>query len=153
MPSRAIQSFLLVVFSLMIVFVHVGGTEFAIGLRVGLPLGDLPLLIGLELGVAFPVGWGVASLLIGGGGKTLFLMSYEYPLIHEDEGGSSRLRFTIGVSYFDLNAPFPTPLAGGGVAYRHPVSEMIQVALSGDLLYPIALRVPLLTAGGGWFSP
>ena len=153
MPSRAIQFFRVFAFLVALAFAHAGAMEFTIGLRVGLPLGDLPLLLGVELGVEFPLGWGVASLLIGGDGKTLFLIGYEHPLFHGDGGGSTRLRFTTGVFYFDLDAPFPSPLIGGGVAYRHLVSEAVQVALSGDLLYPIVLRAPLLTIGGGWFSP
>ena len=156
MPSRAQAVWTLcylIVFLFAVGFTHAGGTEFTIGLRVGLPLGGLPFLMGIELGVGFPLGWGVASLLIGGDGKTLFLIGYEYPLLHGDGGGSTRLRFTTGVSYFDLDAPFPSPLVGGGVAYRHLVSAAAQVALSGDLLYPIALHVPLLAVGGGWFSP
>ena len=153
MPLRTMKSFCVFAFLIALTFAHVGAMEFAIGLRVALPLGELPLLLGVELGVEFPLGWGVSSLLIGGDGKTLFLIGYEYPLLYGDGGGSTRLRFTTGVSYFDLDAPFPSPLVGGGVAYRHPVSEMIQAALSGDLLYPVALRTPLLTLGGGWFSP
>jgi len=152
--ARAVRTLCyLIVFLFAVGFAHAGGMEFTIGLRVGLPLGDLPLLLGAELGVEFPLGWGVASLLIGGDGKTLFLVGYEYPLLHGEGKGSTNLRFTAGVSYFDPDATFPSPFIGGGVAYRHLVSEAVQVALSGDLLYPIALRAPLLTIGGGWFSP
>ena len=53
-----------------------GGIDY-VGLRITLPLGKIPFLVGIDLGMRLPFGWGIASLLINPDGRTLILGSVE----------------------------------------------------------------------------
>ncbi len=121
-----------------------------VGLRIALPLGNIPFLIGIDLGMRLPFGWGIASLLINPDGRTLILGSVEVALTGEGSVGMSLIRATAGISYFDLNAIFPSPVFGGGIAYRLSSEAGFQVGLGGEILYPLALGPPFLSIGGGW---
>ena len=121
-----------------------------LGLRVALPMGDLPLLIGVDLGTKAPFGWGIVSLLLTPDGKTLILGSLEYTLGEGEEPGASMLCLSAGISYFDLRATFPSPLFGGGFAYEFLSSDGMRAGFSGQILYPFALRSPFFTLWGGW---
>lgn len=121
-----------------------------IGLRIVLPLGNVPFMVGVDLGMRLPFGWGVASLFLTPEGKTLILGSVEVAFGGEEGRGTSLLRLTAGISYFDLTARFPSPLVGAGFSYRLPVAEVFQVGVGGEILFPLALAPPLLTLGGGW---
>ena len=126
-----------------------------VGLRITLPLGNIPLLVGIGLGMRLPFGWGIASLLINPDGRTLILGSVEVALTGEGGVGMSLIRATAGISYFDLNATFPSPVFGGGIAYRLSSETGFQIGLGGEILYPLAsgpraLGPPFLSIGGGW---
>jgi len=117
----------------------------AVSITLSLPFGGMPPLFGITLRGELPFGWGVASLLISTGGKTLILGGAEISL----GSGGSFLRLSGGLSYFDLNALLPSPVFGGGLSYRIP-AHGLQFGLSGELLYPIALGPPFLSVEGGW---
>jgi hypothetical protein len=121
-----------------------------IGLRVALPLGNVPFLIGVELGSRLPFGWGVTSLFLSPDGRTLILGSIEVALSERTNLSTSLIRATAGISYFDLSATFPSPVFGGGIAYRISSEAGFQIGIGGEILYPLALRPPFLSVGGGW---
>lgn len=121
-----------------------------VGLRIVLPLGNVPFMIGVDLGMRLPFGWGVVSLFLTPEGRTLILGSVEVSLGEAEGLGTSLIRLTAGISYFDLAATFPTPLFGGGIAYRLSVTETFQVVVGGEILFPLALGPPFITLGGGW---
>ncbi|MEA1871340.1 MAG: hypothetical protein U9N00_04030 [Candidatus Bipolaricaulota bacterium] len=126
-----------------------------VGLRITLPLGKIPFLVGIDLGMRLPFGWGIASLLINSDGRTLILGSVEVALTGEGSVGMSLIRATAGISYFDLNATFPSPVFGGGIAYRLSSEAGFQIGLGAEILYPLAfgssaIGPPFLSIGGGW---
>ena len=130
-------------------YASAGGIDY-VGLRITLPLGKIPFLVGIDLGMRLPFGWGIASLLINSEGKTLILGSVEVALTSEDSAGMSLIRATAGISYFDLNATFPSPVFGGGIAYRLSSEAGFQIGIGGEILYPLAVGPPFLSMGGGW---
>lgn len=121
-----------------------------VALCVGLPLSELPFLVGVDIGIKLSFGWGVASLLLSPDGKTLLLASLEYTLGDAEGKGESLVRLTTGVSYFDLGATFPSPLIGGGLAYKLFFNGELWMGITGDILYPLALGPPFITLESGW---
>jgi len=121
-----------------------------VALRVGFPLGELPFLVGVDIGTELSFGWGVASLLLSPDGRTLLLVSLEYTLGDAEGKGESLVRLTTGVSYFDLGATFPSPLIGGGLAYKLFFEGGLWMGITGDILYPLALGPPFITLESGW---
>jgi len=105
-----------------------------IGVRVILPLGQMPAMIGIEVGTRVSFGWTTACLLLTPDGSL----------------GSSLIRATVGVSYFDLAARFPSLVLGAGIAYRFSIEDAFQVGIRGEIIYPLALGPPLVSIGGGW---
>ena len=126
------------------------GIDF-MALRVSLPLGRLPALIGVDVGMKLTIGWGIASLLLSPDGRTILLTSYEYPLGTNKHSNQSLVRIDAGLFYFDLDAFFPSPLFGAGLSYRYFLGEDISIGVTGDILYPLALGPPLITLGTGWY--
>jgi len=157
MTPRSFHIGFLLIFLLILIgslSVSAGGIDY-VGLRITLPLGKIPFLVGIDLGMRLPFGWGIASLLINPDGRTLILGSVEVALTGEGNVGMSLIRATAGISYFDLNATFPSPVLGGGIAYRLSSEAGFQIGLGGEILYPLAsgpraLGPPFLTLGGGW---
>lgn len=76
------------------------------------------------------------------------LVSLEYTLDDAEGKGESLVRLTTGVSYFDLGATFPSPLIGGGLAYKLFFNR--GMGITGDILYPLVLGPPFITLESGW---
>jgi hypothetical protein len=121
-----------------------------IGLRLSLPLGRLPFFVGIEVGMRLPVGWGMVSLLLTQDGRTLLIGSLDWALGAASDWGSSVARVSLGLSYLDLGAPFPSPLFGGGVGYLIYPFPGCRAQVAAEILYPVAFGPPLVSLGGGW---
>ena len=50
-----------------------------IGLRVIIPLGQAPFMVGVDIGTHLPFGWAMASLFLAPDGKTLILEAPRSP--------------------------------------------------------------------------
>jgi len=121
-----------------------------IGLRIIIPLGQAPFMVGVDIGTHLPFGWAMASLFLTPDGKTLILGSAEVAIGGQEDAGVSLLRGTVGISYFDLSARFPSLVFGGGISYRFSFADHFQLAASGEIIYPLALGPPMFSIGGGW---
>ncbi len=121
-----------------------------IGVRLILPLGQMPPMVGVEIGSRVSFGWATASLFLTQDGRTLLLGGVEMAINDEEDPGSSLLRAVVGVSYFDLAARFPAFVVGGGITYRISINDAFQVGIRGEIIYPLALGPPLMSIGGGW---
>jgi len=121
-----------------------------VGLRIIIPLGQAPFMVGVDIGTHLSFGWAMASLFLAPDGKTLILGSAEVAIGGQENAGVSLLRGTIGISYFDLSAMFPSLVFGGGISYRFSFANHFQLAASGEIIYPLALGPPMFSIGGGW---
>ena len=121
-----------------------------IGLRIIIPLGQAPFMVGVDIGTHLSFGWAMASLFLAPDGKTLILGSTEVAIGGQENAGVSLLRGTIGISYFDLSARFPSLVFGGGISYRFSFADHFQLAASGEIIYPLALGPPMFSIGAGW---
>ena len=121
-----------------------------VGLRIIIPLGHAPFMIGIDIGTHLSFGWATASLFLAPDGKTLILGSTDVTIGGQENAGVSSLRATMGISYFDLTAIFPSLVFGGGISYRFSFADHFQIAASGEIIYPLALGPPMFTVGGGW---
>ncbi|HDL86666.1 MAG TPA: hypothetical protein ENH11_10160 [Candidatus Acetothermia bacterium] len=121
-----------------------------VGLRIIIPLGQAPFMIGVDIGTHLSFGWAMASLFLAPDGKTLILGSTEVAIGGQESAGASLLRATIGISYFDLTATFPSIVFGGGISYRFSFADHLQLVASGEIIYPLALGPPMFSIGGGW---
>ena len=121
-----------------------------IGLRIIIPLGQAPFMVGVDIGTHLPFGWALGSLFLAPDGKTLLLGSAEVAIGEQESAGVSLLRGTIGISYFDLSARFPSLVFGGGISYRFPFVDHFQLTANGEIIYPFALGPPMFSIGGGW---
>ena len=139
----------------LIVAVFIGFTAFAagldyVGLRIIIPLGSAPFMVGVDIGTRLPFGWVTGSLFLSLDGKTLILGSTDVAIGGQDSAGASLLRATFGISYFDLTAALPSLVFGGGISYRYSFADHFQLAASGEIIYPFALGPPMFSIGGGW---
>jgi len=142
-----ITAFLVAVFVVHLTF----GVGFDyIGVRIIIPLGRAPFMVGVDIGTHLPFGWAMASLFLAPDGKTLILGSAEVAIGGQENAGVSLLRGTVGISYFDLSAMFPSLVFGGGISYRFSFANHFQLAASGEIIYPLALGPPMFSIGGGW---
>jgi hypothetical protein len=121
-----------------------------IGVRVTIPVGKLPFMVGVDIGTRLTFGWAMASLLLSPDGKTLMLASTEVELAGAESAGLTLIRGTIGLSYFDLSAILPCLIFGGGLSYRFSFDDQFSIAASGEFIYPLALGPPMFTFSAGW---
>ncbi|HHR86237.1 MAG TPA: hypothetical protein ENL23_07820 [Candidatus Acetothermia bacterium] len=121
-----------------------------VGLRIIIPLGQAPSMMGIDIGTRFPFGWLTASLFLSHDGKTLILGSADVAIGEKKSAGVSCLRGTLGISYFDLSAMFPSLVFGGGMSYRFSFADRFQLTACGEIIYPLALGPPMFSIGGGW---
>jgi hypothetical protein len=125
----------------------------SIGLRVVLPIGNTPFLLGLEArgDVAFGVATG--SFFLSAEGKVLITISCD--LRFGDNEGAARtfVRLTTGLVYFDRTHYLPSLLVGAGLTFEVPVSSFLAVAAAGEFIYPFAFPVPMVSASGRWVFP
>ena len=125
----------------------------SVGLRVVLPLGDLPLLVGVEVSGDFPLGVVSGCLLLAGSGGAVLSASYDLRLAGQEGVSATSLRITAGASYFDFARALPSVFAGGGVSLEVPIGSRLAIAVAGEFLYPVAFPTPLVSASGRWVTP
>lgn len=121
-----------------------------VGLRIIIPLGQAPFMVGVDIGTHLSFGWAMGSLFLAPDGKTLILGSAEVAIGGQESAGVSLLRGTLGISYFDLSAMLPSLVFGGGISYRFSLADHFQLAASGEIIYPLALGPPMFSIGTGW---
>jgi hypothetical protein len=107
-------------------------------------------MLGLDIGTHLTFGLAVASLLLSPNGETLMLASIEARIAGSENAGVTLIRGTIGLSYFDLSAPLPSFILGGGLTYRFSVDEHMSIGASSEIIYPLALGPPMLAFSAGW---
>ncbi len=129
-----------------------GGLDY-VGLRFSLPLGRLPLLVGLEVATRVPFGWASVSLLLAQDGRTLITGSLDWALGATGDWGSSVARASLGLSYLELGAALPALFFGGGVGHIVYPFPGCRAQIAVEILYPVAFGPPLITLGGGWSLP
>jgi hypothetical protein len=122
----------------------------SIGLRVVLPLGDLPLLFGLEAAANVSFGVASATLFLSPEGDTVICLTGDVRLSSNPGPAEVFLRLTTGISYFDPGQEFPTPFLGAGLSYDLPIGLPITLGIAGELLYPLSFPAPFLTVTGRW---
>jgi hypothetical protein len=125
----------------------------SIGLRVVLPIGTTPFLLGLEArgDVAFGVATG--SFFLSAEGNALITLSCDLRLGDGEGAARTFVRLTTGLVYFDRTHYLPSVLVGGGLAFEVPVSSFLAVAAAGEFIYPFAFPVPMVSASGRWVLP
>jgi len=122
----------------------------SIGLRVVLPVGDLPLLFGLEGAADVSFGVASATFFLSSEGDTLICLTGDVRLSSDPGPGEVFLRLTTGISYFDPGQEFPTPFLGAGVSCDLRIGPSIALGIAGELLYPLSFPAPFLTVTGRW---
>lgn len=125
----------------------------SIGLRVVLPIGQTPFLIGVEAAGDVPFGLLTGSFFLSSKGKVLITASYDVQLAGATEGNRTFLRATIGLSYFDPAAFLPSIVFGGGLAVDVPVASFLAFGVAGEFLYPLAFPTPLVSTSARWLLP
>lgn len=148
--KRSISIAVVLVISVLVGCSAVAGGLDYVGLRLIVPLGQAPLMLGIDVGTHLSFGWATASLFIAPDGKTLILGSSEVAIGGQASTGVSSIKLTLGMSYFDLSAMFPSIVFGGGISYRFSLSDHFRLAAAGEIIYPLALGPPLFTLGAGW---
>jgi hypothetical protein len=125
----------------------------SIGLRVVLPIGNTPFLLGLEArgDVAFGVATG--SFFLSAEGKVLITISCDLSFGAGEAGARTFVRLTTGLVYFDRTHYLPSLLVGAGLTFEVPVSSFLAVAAAGEFIYPFAFPVPMVSASGRWVFP
>lgn len=143
---------LVVVAVLVAVTTAVGsGASFrSIGLRVVVPLGDVPFLLGLEAAADVSFGVTSATLFLSARGETVIAISGDVRLSDDPDSAEIFLRLSTGISYFDPAQPYPTPFLGAGLSWDARLTSAITVSLAGEFLYPLSFPMPLMTVAGRW---
>jgi len=125
----------------------------SVGLRLILPFTGVPLYLGGEVVTEAPFGDLSFSLFLSPRGGTLLLAGADVALSSAPDSASAFLRLTTGLAYFDSTRLLPTLLLGAGTSVRFMAAEPLAVGLSAELIYPLALRTPLLSVSTGWTLP
>jgi len=122
----------------------------SIGLRVVVPVGNLPLLFGLEAAADVSFGVASATFFLSSEGDTLICLSGDVRLSSDPSPGEVFLRLTTGISFFDPGQEYPTPFLGAGVSCDLGIGPSIALGIAGELLYPLSFPAPFLTVTGRW---
>jgi hypothetical protein len=125
----------------------------SVGLRLVLPFAAMPPLLGLELVADAPFGAISASLFLSSAGGTLLLGSADIALTEAPSRASAFLRLTSGLSHADRSRLLPSLLIGAGLSFRLSILEPFALGFAGELVYPIAFPLPMLTLSGAWSLP
>jgi hypothetical protein len=125
----------------------------SIGLRVVLPIGNAPFLVGLEARGDLAFGVATGSFFLSAEGKALITISCDLDLGDNDGAARTFVRLTTGLAYFDRTQYLPSLLVGGGLAFEIPVSSFLAVAAAAEFIYPFAFPVPMVSASGCWVLP
>ena len=122
----------------------------SVGLRVILPFGGLPVLLGLEVTTELSFGLASATLFLSPNGQTLVTGSVDIAMGESEE---AFVRLTTGFFYFERNKILPSPLVGGGLAYKQGGLHPLDIGIAGEFLYPLAFPFPMFSLSGGWMLP
>jgi len=125
----------------------------SVGLRLIVPFTGIPLSVGAEVVVNATFGAAAFSLFLSPAGGTLLLGSADVALTANPAEASAFLRITTGLSYFDPSRRLPTVLFGFGTSVLFSAAEPFLFGFTGELIYPVAFPVPMLTVSGGWAIP
>ena len=120
-----------------------------IGLRISLPIGELPSYYGIELGKEIAFGYALVSLVFSPNGRTLLLGSVDIPIGEQLGWAATLARLTAGFSH--RAGDFLPGLVGGGgiVIALYPEGTDLRIGMTGELLYPTAFSPPFLSLEGG----
>jgi hypothetical protein len=130
-----------------------GGGIRSIGLRVVLPIGNTPFLLGLEARGDLAFGVATGSFFLSAEGKALITLSCDLRLGSDEAAAKTFVRLTTGLVYFDRTHYLPSLLVGAGLTFEVPVSSFLGVAAAGEFIYPFAFPVPMVSASGRWVFP
>lgn len=123
----------------------------SIGLRLVVPLGGLPVVIGIEATANIGSVIGSLSFFLSLEGEALLLSSLDLPL---DPGGHGAcVRLTAGLYDFTSQPTLPALVGGAGVSCYGSSLGWFGYSLAGEFLYPLAFPLPMFSVGGGWVSP
>jgi hypothetical protein len=122
----------------------------SIGLRVVLPIGNTPFLLGIEARGDLAFGVATGSFFLSAEGKALITISCDLRLGSDEAAARTFVRLTTGLVYFDRTQYLPSLLVGGGLTLEVPVSSFLAVAAAGEFIYPFAFPVPMVSASGRW---
>jgi len=125
----------------------------SVGLRLILPATGIPLVVGAEVVTDVSLGELSISLFLSPAGGSLLLGSVDVALTGDPSAARAFLRLTTGLAYFDASRRFPSFLVGAGTSARLSVAESFLFGLTGELIYPIAFPIPLITVAGAWALP
>jgi hypothetical protein len=125
----------------------------SVGLRVILPFTGVPLYLGGEVVTEAPFGDLSFSLFLSPDGGTLLLGSADVALTDDESTATAFLRLTTGLAYFDPSRLLPTILLGAGTSVRFDAAHPLALSMTGELIYPLAFPIPMLTVSGGWALP
>jgi len=123
----------------------------SIGVRLIVPFGGLPVILGLEATATIGSTIGALSFFLSLSGEALLLGSLDLPLDPNSLGTCVRL--TAGLYDFDPKPALPSFVGGAGVSYYGSPLGWFGSSLAGEFLYPLAFPLPMFSIGGGWVSP
>lgn len=124
----------------------------SIGLRVVLPLSEVPFLVGLEASANVSFGVASATFFLSARGDTVITVSGDVRLSRDPGAADVFLRVTTGISYLDPGQLFPVPFVGAGFSWDVRLYSSISASLAGEFLYPLSFPTPLMTVAGRWSS-
>ena len=125
----------------------------SVGVRLILPFTGVPLYLGGEVVTEVAFGDLSFSLFISPDGGTLLLGSADVALTDDASMATAFLRLSAGLAYFDRSRLLPTLLVGAGTSVRFDAADPLVLSMTGELLYPLAFPIPMLTVSGGWALP
>ncbi len=125
----------------------------SVGLRLILPFTGVPLYLGAEVVTEASFGDLSISLFLSPAGGTLLLGSADIALTGATGPASAFLRLTTGLAYFDSSRFLPSLLFGAGTTVRFSGADPLALALSGEMIYPLAFPVPMLSLSAGYALP
>ena len=125
----------------------------SVGVRLILPFTGVPLYLGGEVVTEAAFGDLSFSLFLSSDGGTLLLGSADVALAGDADSATAFLRLSTGLAYFDPSRLLPTLLVGAGTSVRFDAADPLVLSMTGELLYPLAFPIPMLTVSGGWALP
>lgn len=125
----------------------------SIGIRFLIPTVESPFAVGLEAAISVEPVLATGSFFLTSNGEALITASVDIPVGEASASGlgSAYLRLTTGVCYIETTDPLPTPIFGGGIAWRLRALSEVGVGMAAEFSYPLAFPVPMLSVSAGWW--
>jgi hypothetical protein len=123
----------------------------SVGVRLVLPLGGLPVIVGIEATANIGPLIGALSFYLSLRGDALLLGSLDVPL--DPSAPATCARLTVGLYDFDPQPALPSLTGGAGVSYYGEPLGWFGYNVAGEFLYPLAFPLPMFSASGGWVTP